>query len=474
MEWRHTRAPTVEDGAAAAREEAPSPALRRATERLYSELQAAWQILAMLSVELSQSSSFMKEKPKFSGTLRATRTWYEEVSGQLLGNPVDQWLKHRPTHRALVALLACDREISSRALRSRRRIDSRFQRVLVEASLDLCEPWRIWRGGNHAVELEAWEQRRTKRHHEAISLLERYKEWALRDVAGPSHQEGTAPRKATTENWWRQQHSVTAALEMELAFRDLTLAWFNTTDCLANDLQRERAATLSDALATLRWLEASEAAPTQHLKLVSPDERLRTWAAPVEAEATRLLPEKAELLVFDPRLRWRSIPARASFLTVFATYAGTPMRAIVEQSWGNSASTVREVEQAREIVTYWSEGAPRSAGEAPELLAEARQNAIAILKEQAQLPSQPEQLDAQTVNAFWLWHEKGSLALEAEQYGWITLLRRPRGRAIIGTATETGQLKAKATVQRAGGWTSGPPLGIAALWKHFGVLGMGS
>jgi hypothetical protein len=439
----------------AAHEEHSQQPLKRATDRLCAELQVAWQVLTRLSDEVLQSSSSVRETTKCSGTLPAIHAWYEDISQRLLARPVDQWLKLRPTHRALDALHACDREISASALRVRRRIDSRFQRVLVQATLDLSEPWRIWRGGNRPVEWRAWEQRRSKYDKEAIVLFGRYQEWASRNAGDVGPQDQKALKISPTETWWREQRAVAAALEMELALRNLTVDWFKATELLVADLLREREAILADASSTLRRLEASATATTQELGLVSPDERLRTWASPVEAGAAQRLPEQVELLVGDMRPRWRSIPARASFLRTFDTYARAPMRGIIEQCWGDSAALVREVEQAREIVAYWSEGPSSSSSEAKELLDEARQNAIGILRAQTQISAQPEHVDAETVKAFWCWHEKGSTALEAEQYGWITLLRRPRGRAILDTAAEAGQLRAVTAVQRAGRWTSG-------------------
>jgi len=117
--------------------------------------------------------------------LHATHTWYEEISGQLLASPVEQLLKLRPTHRALEALHTCDREVAAETIRARRRIDSRFQQLLVQATLDLCEPWRIWRGGNRVAEWQGWEQRRSTYAKEAIALLDRYKVWASRGVTDP-------------------------------------------------------------------------------------------------------------------------------------------------------------------------------------------------------------------------------------------------------------------------------------------------
>jgi hypothetical protein len=254
--------------------------------------------------------------------------------------------------------------------------------------------------------------------------------------------------------WWRQHRAVTATLQMEVAFRDLTLVWLNSSENLSTEMQREREAIQTNAAETIRWLEDSASEPAEEAGLISVEERLRRWASPVESETARLLPESVEILRLGIRSRLRSVPSQACFLRVFETYIRAPMLAIIKQSWAASAGILREVWQAREIVTYWR-ASPESSSESSELVAEAKHNATALLREQLQSDTALDQLDARTVEAFWGWHEKGSLAFEAEQFGWINVLRHPRGRAVFDTAKQRGQSKAKASAQRVGQWTSG-------------------
>jgi hypothetical protein len=53
-------------------------------------------------------------------------------------------------------------------------MDAHFQRLLALTALDLCEPWRIWRGANHPAEWRAWQRRRERHDKEASVLLSRY------------------------------------------------------------------------------------------------------------------------------------------------------------------------------------------------------------------------------------------------------------------------------------------------------------
>jgi hypothetical protein len=253
--------------------------------------------------------------------------------------------------------------------------------------------------------------------------------------------------------WWRQAHALTATLEAEVALRDLTHAWFDAVHTFANDVQREREELRFYTTATLAWLEQrsqSGGVAAEGLGLITTEERLRGWALPVECEALRRLPERVELLAARRSgVRLRTIATRTSFLKIFDRYARTPMRAIVDHSWQKSAITLREVEQAKEMIAYWNESSSRTS-EALDLMAEARHNAIAALTEQLRAPAQTEQPDVEAVDAFWIWHKKGSIAIEADLYGWIALLERPRGRALLDTSIDAGRLKAKTALQSAG------------------------
>jgi hypothetical protein len=317
---------------------------------------------------------------------------------------------------------ACDQEIAAAAVHARKRTDAHFQRLLALTALDLCEPWRIWRGADHPAEWRAWQRRRERRDKQASALLSRYALWAQRAWSANATDQAKTTN-AGNDAWWRQDRALTATLEAEVALRDLMLAWFDGVHAFTNDVQREREDLRSYTTATLTWLEQgsqSGAVAAESLGLITPEERLRGWALPVESETPRRLPERVELLAGGRRgLRLRTIATRTSFLKTFDTYARTPMRAIVEHTWQKSAVSLRGVEQAKEMIAYWSEASSSRASESLDLMADARHNAIAALTEQVRVPSQTEQLDAEVVDAFWTWHKKGSVATEANFYGWI-------------------------------------------------------
>jgi hypothetical protein len=154
------------------------------------------------------------------------------------------------------------------------------------------------------------------------------------------------------------------------------------------------------------------------------------------------------------RLVRRNVAVRASFLKAFEQYARAPMNSTIEQFWHRSAATLREVEQSKEIVAYWSDAAPSRTGDTVELMAEARHNAIASLIGHLQVTGESRQLDAETIAAFWTWEKKGSISIEADLYGWVPLVQRPRRRMFVDIASDASRLKAKGAMHGAGRWTS--------------------
>jgi hypothetical protein len=436
---------------------------RRAADRLLTKLQAAWQDLSNCTDAIAQASIPAQQESTPAGSLRAVHAWYDETTRGLLAAPLAQFLQLQPIRNALEALSACDQEITANAIRSRTGIDRRFQRLLILAALDLCEPWRIWRAGNHPAEWSAWHKRSDAHNKKASALLDRYARWT-KSAASAVAKDGTKLMHAESDMWWRQHRALLATIQLELALRDLNLTWFAAAQDFVSDVCHERETLQSFREATCLWLEEGarpdDAISENSFALITPEERLRAWTAPVEALARAQLPERVELLSALQRPRLRTVAARSSFLRAFDTYGRVPVQSIIEDAWHQSARVVREVEQAKEMISYWTEASSARPDEAAALLAEARHNALATLTGQIPIVTQPDELEAMTVDAFREWQQKGVVILEAEQYGWVSFLQRPRARALIATMIEIGQGKSRRALQQAGRWTAARAEGV--------------
>lgn len=430
-----------------------------AANRLTLKFQAAWQELSEYTNEVSQAFQSAPSAPGDSPSLSETREWYEQTTRKLLVEPVQHFLSIQPIRRVLEAIRARDQETGVDAARARAWTDARLLSLLIVTALDLCEPWRIWRSRSHGQEWNAWEIRRQKRGKAAARLLARYAQWAQKEPRPAPWSRAwsrAVPAKDLSDVRWRQLTALTATLEAELALRELTLVWFDAMQAYAIDAQREDEELESYATTTLAQLQQESQSPTDKMfELIMPEERLRAWASPIEAEAARRLPERVELLAAR---RWttrrRNVAERASFSKAFNRYARAPMRAIIDRFWQDSAITLREVEQAKEIVAYWGEAAPEPTGNTQELMAEARHNAVTALTAQLQVATPTHRLDPEAVAAFWTWHTRGCISVEADLFGWLPLLQRPRRRVFLDIAADESRSKSQTILHTAANWAS--------------------
>jgi hypothetical protein len=426
---------------------------RNAADRLLVKLRTAWQDLRSCTDRAAQAAAGVQKAPADLQNLQEMRAWYDETSGQLLMGPLERLLRLQPVKSALDALSMRDPEISTRALHARSRIDRKFQRILIATALDLPEPWRIFRAGNNAAESKSWQKRREAHNKEASAVLDRYARWAEKAI-GEEKKRDEVPRDPRNDLWWRQHRALLEALQIEMAWRNLTLTWFFATQTLIGDVHRESEEACSYRAATLRWLKEgarSDLAQDSSFALITPEERLRGWALPIESEARLKLAERTELLVGGFRPRLRRIAMHSRFLRAFDTYARKRMRGLIEHSWQMTARVVRDAEQSKEIIAYWGETSLNRPGEASQLVEEARLNAmIALVEEPTLVPI--EELNREAVEAFWRWHQAGSLMLEADHDGWFAFLRRPRARSFLPIASEMLRLQSRTALLRSVHW----------------------
>ena len=290
--------------------------------------------------------------------------------------------------------------------------DARLEPLLANMALDVCEPWRIRRSGGGAGEWQEWDGRQAQHRKEAAGLVREYTDWAETAVAAP-HKEA---REGLDQKWWQQQRAVISVFEMELAVRELGLVWLDETERLVASLREERAGIEDERGG--RFVGGERGAVSEAAPMASPDERLNHWAQHIaEATASRL-PDHSELVEPGKRPGWRTARPREAFRTSLALHGRKALQDIVEGYWERGASIARDVARARELVEYWGD-----AGDA-ELLKEARANAAAMLSTRLAEAEAGEELDQRLLASFSAWSEEGYAALEAGQFGWLSLLRR--------------------------------------------------
>jgi hypothetical protein len=145
----NTGCPHHQEQIVAASPEPLTQPARNVPERLSVALQAAWEDLSECTHKISRASAPVQAAPSAAPSLMAIRDWYQETTRVLLAEPVKKIIRLQPIRRTLGAMRACDQESPAAAVHARMRTDADFQRLLAVTALDLCEPWRIWRGANH-------------------------------------------------------------------------------------------------------------------------------------------------------------------------------------------------------------------------------------------------------------------------------------------------------------------------------------
>jgi hypothetical protein len=424
-----------------------------AADRFLTRLQTAWQNLSSCTDKVARAATINGQAPADRQNLGAIRASYEETTAQLLMDPLEQFLRLQPVKSAFDAIRMRAPEISAQALNSRARIDRRFQRILIATALDLLEPWRIWRAGSDPAELRSWQKRREAHNRDASAILSMYERWAQKAIREEKKKDQVL-KDSKSDTWWRRHRALLETVQVEMTWRDLMLTWFSTTETLISDMDHEGEAANEYRAATRQWLEGSGQSGTgqnDSFALITPEERLRGWAYPLESEAQLNLKEQMELLVNGVRPRLRAVAIHSRFLRTFDAYGRKPMREIVEHSWQMTARVVRDAEQSKEMIAYWSEASVSRPSEASQLVEEARQNAIIMLREE--LPLLPlEQRNREAIEAFWTWHKNGSLMLEAEQDGWFSFLLRPRARSFLPAVVAMTRSQGQAALQRSGRW----------------------
>jgi len=361
-------------------------------ERLLNELQDSWSSLADISHRLIESSRAVRVSDNLPSTLAETTEQYKKITGQLLVEPLDQFGRLRPISRSLEAMQEFDRGAPQPAARLRAKIDQRFQSLMIEGALDLCEPWRTRRSDGTEQEWLIWESRIVKRDKRADDLLRAYGEWATTEEANKSEPQYSQDRERQKrmELWWRRQTTVSTVHDMDVAFRELGLTWLEAAEQQVASLRREREAIITLIEKMLEWIAAGAHAgtktPLESMLLASYDERLRGWSNLVEEDASKRLPEKAEVIALGRLSDWRTMRPREAFLSAFTTFCQSATAQSVRTYWERTAEIVREASRSKEIIDYWRGAAPSHGDQAQALFAKALNNAANLLSEQLRTP----------------------------------------------------------------------------------------
>jgi hypothetical protein len=294
--------------------------------------------------------------------------------------------------------------------------------VLAQASLAVIDPWealsegalgRIEGGSSQPQALrraqERWLKLTSRLRHRAEQALGGLRgsinaspaEFATTLLRSPRNPRRPPSRFSSPDRlvqygsyWSRQRVAVAQLLELDLKLADLGREAVRAAEATLTSLQNEHRDLLAELDAVAAWLQANkdgggEPFPPPQALLASADDRVRDWLGTIVGRARERLPAAQETMhpkraLPGWRSPWREIHPLQLLLTALeGPGIETALEGLREAETSHHA-IVREIERAREVVTYSLESAATEGESGQELAREGLENALSLVLYQKQ------------------------------------------------------------------------------------------
>jgi hypothetical protein len=486
----HTLLDRLQEQLASAMTDELDPAAVSSFERLFGELEAhlfsdpmgtlekrepigrTLSAIEQHHLELNDLARGLSPEVAISGAELA-----EIVGSDLRNGWQRQWLRWRRTPRPLKL-----REIVCahvwRLLGRRASIDGAFELVLTQAELHLVAAWQIYRRHQLAMltntsrdqtafvgEQKWWIQTAATLAARVEHLVRAYKQWA--DAAPAMLGKAVAHRspelsehrqrkiserwQTLVNHWHRQQRGVSAVIDLERRLSTVGRDTAQNTRQALESLRAEHKDVTSELDRAAAWLDPGseqrnrEMFPPPQASLLSVEQRARDWSDRVSYRFRLVVPAFVE--VVRPvralpawRKPWRQLHPQRVLENALQNDGLDAAREGFREAENEHTAIIRDIEQARQVVTYALEAGKAERQSVQTLPREAAANALALLQHRKEILIDP--LSAA---------ESGLSRAEA-----LTLLE-------AHTALETGRLGLFALLTRQGGPRAVQKLGEAVL-----------
>ena len=203
--------------------------------------------------------------------------------------------------------------------------------------------------------------------------------------------------------WSRQQRAVRATIDLESHLGGLAAGLLQSASSAIDGLDAEHADVLDEIGAVTAWLEQALAGapsgefPPPSARLHSAGDRAGSWRHAAEVSARALLPSSVETVhprdaLPSWRAPWRHAEPLSAFLAGLVA-AGQPIVAEgFRQTEAEHRSVIREIERAREVVTFSLETARAEPGTGAVIAREGMTNAMSLVTYQRQTAIAPRAL----------------------------------------------------------------------------------
>jgi hypothetical protein len=267
-------------------------------------------------------------------------------------------------------------------------------------------------------------------------------------------------RQTCFRHWSRQQRAVRAVLDLEFELANVALGVTAAGERGLDSLDREQAGLREELDQVIQWLqearpeEGREGFPPPQAELISADDRASDWERASEASAlAHLLPtvETVEPRHALPSWRspWRTLEPRRVFLSALARSGRETVLEGFREAEADHRAIVREIERAREVVTFSLETSGKEGEEGRRIAQDGIANALALVSYRKQTVTDPHALAERklaeaTAAVVTLTH----VALDQGRLGLLTQLAQQSGSKLVRDAWQLGLEK----TSEAGRW----------------------
>jgi hypothetical protein len=345
-------------------------------------------------------------------------------------------------------------------------LDGALQLVLAQSCLHLLGPWQMFRRQRLTVlsgkqpDRKGWEDERkwwlktaSKYSTRGARVIQSYRNWstaassrlaeALLRRAGELSERKRDKiferRQSYFSYWARQQRGVQSLLDLERQLSVLARGATEETIRSLESLKLEHDELFKELESVIAWLEAWQreeqagAFPPPQARLMSAEERIAEWARNISGQTRAHLPAAVESAAPRRALPgwrnpWRRLePQRVLLNSLERTGREISLGGCREAEAGHRA-VVREIERAREVVTFGFESAESEGAEGIHFAREAVTNALSLLLYQKRTASDAGPMaEKGLVQAVAVTFLETHIALEEGQIGLLAYLTRQSG-----------------------------------------------
>ncbi len=308
-------------------------------------------------------------------------------------------------------------------LAERLRFDRDFQRGLAQAGLHLLAAWQIFRrhqltilaGGDRdkttlAKEQKWWSRTSTSLQRRTERLARSYRHWAelspvlLSEAVLRRSREFSDRRQRkildgwqdNISRWHRQRRAVRALINLERQLTSVSREAIQATRQALESLRVEHDDVTGEMTQAIAWFRAGleqstpEVFPSPKANLLSAEQRARDWSERLSSSIQASVPASIEAVRLQwaiPAWRkpWRQLHPKSVLLNALEHAGLDATREGFREGEAEHTAVIRDIEQARQVLTFGLEAGQSEGGTVKKLPREAAANALALLEHRQEI-----------------------------------------------------------------------------------------